>query len=193
MKVQSSLPLLILALALSLSANSSTYAQQSKKTSDSTDATPTNEWLQFRGPNGSGVASGFALPSEFNSTKNLVWKTTVPFARSSPVVTSDRLFITASEGDKLITLALDRKTGKVVWRRDVPRARQMTIYKANDGASPSPVSDGKNVFVFFAELGLISYGPDGKERWRVPLGPFNSFYGMAGSPVLAGNTLRDGV
>jgi hypothetical protein len=69
------------------------------------------------------------------------------------------------------------------------RARHMPMYKANDGASPTPVSDGKNVFVFFAELGLISYGPDGKERWRVPLGPFNSFYGMAGSPVLAGNTL----
>jgi hypothetical protein len=65
----------------------------------------------------------------------------------------------------------------------------MTIYKANDAASPSPVSDGKNVYVFFAELGLISYGPDGKERWRVPLGPFNSFYGMAASPVLSGNTL----
>jgi outer membrane protein assembly factor BamB len=65
----------------------------------------------------------------------------------------------------------------------------MPIYKANDAAAPTPVSDGKNVFAFFAELGLISYGPDGKERWRVPLGPFNSFYGMGGSPVLAGNTL----
>ena len=113
----------------------------------------------------------------------------MPFARSSPVVTADRIFLTASEGDKLITLALDRKTGKVLWRRDVVRARHMPIYRANDAASPSPVSDGKNVFVFFAELGLISYGPDGKERWRVPLGPFNSFYGMGGSPVLAGNTL----
>jgi outer membrane protein assembly factor BamB len=51
------------------------------------------------------------------------------------------------------------------------------------------VSDGKNVFAFFAELGLIAYGPSGNELWRVPLGPFNSFYGMAGSPVLAGNTL----
>ncbi|MGH9968961.1 MAG: PQQ-binding-like beta-propeller repeat protein, partial [Pyrinomonadaceae bacterium] len=38
-------------------------------------------------------------------------------------------------------------------------------------------------------LGLISYGANGTERWRVPLGPFNSFYGMAASPVLAGNTL----
>lgn len=73
--------------------------------------------------------------------------------------------------------------------RGCARARHMSIYKANDGASPSPASDGKNVYAFFAEFGLISYGPDGKERWRVPLGPFNSFYGMGGSPVLVGNTL----
>ena len=176
MKAKTSLRVLITAIALFVVA-------------ESISAQPTNEWRQFRGPNGTGVAEGFALPAEFSATKNLAWKTPVPFARSSPVVTADRVFLTASEGDKLITLALDPKTGKLLWRRDVVRPRQMTIYKANDGASPSPVSDGKNVFVFFAELGLISYGPDGKERWRVPLGPFNSFYGMGGSPVLAGNTL----
>lgn len=178
MKIKNSLPLLLLMIAPFAVAN----AQTSNKNA-------TNDWLQFRGPNGSGVAEGSVLPAEFGSTKNLVWKVPVPFARSSPVVTADRVFLTAAEGDKLITLALDRKSGKVLWRRDVVRARHMPIYKANDGASPTPVSDGKNVFVFFAELGLISYGPDGKERWRVPLGPFNSFYGMGGSPVLAGNTL----
>ena len=183
MKIKTSV--LVIAIALSVVAESSMYAQQSKQTS----STRTNEWPQFRGPNGTGVADGFALPAEFGSTKNLAWKTPVPFARSSPVVTADRIFLTASEGDKLITLALDRKTGKVLWRRDVVRTRHMPIYKANDAAAPSPVTDGKNVFAFFAELGLISYGPDGKERWRVPLGPFNSFYGMGGSPVLAGNTL----
>ena len=185
MKVKKSLPLSLLAIVLFAGVNSSTNAQPGKKTSE----TRTNEWTQFRGPNGTGVAEGFALPTEFGAKKNLVWKTAVPFARSSPVVTADRVFLTASEGDKLITLALDRKDGKVLWRRDVARARHMPIYKANDAASPSPATDGKNVYAFFAELGLISYGPDGKERWRVPLGPFNSFYGMAGSPVLDGNTL----
>lgn len=163
-----------------------TYAQQSKRTAQTSDV---REWLQFRGPNGAGVAEGFTLPAEFGAKKNLVWKTSVPFARSSPIVTADRIFITASEGDKLTTLALNRKTGKVVWRRDVVRARHMTMYRANDAASPSPVSDGKRVFAFFGELGLIAYGPDGTELWRVPLGPFNSFYGMGGSPVLSGNTL----
>jgi outer membrane protein assembly factor BamB len=187
MKLKSVLSLLIVALFVSVECR--TYSQQSNKPSGLSGASLTDEWLQFRGPNGTGVAEGFALPAEFSATKNLVWKTSVPFARSSPIVAGDRVFLTASEGDKLVTLALNRKTGKVLWRRDVARARHMPIYKANDAASPSPVSDGKNVFVFFAELGLVSYGPDGTERWRVPLGPFNSFYGMSGSPVIAGNTL----
>jgi len=162
------------------------YGQNSKP---STSSAATNDWLQFRGPNGTGVADGPALPAQFGAKQNLAWKAAVPFGRSSPVVTADRVFLTASEGDKLVTLALDRKTGKLLWRRDVVRARHTPVYKANDAASPTPVSDGKNVIVFFAELGLISYGPDGSERWRLPLGPFNSFYGMGGSPVLAGNTL----
>ncbi len=189
MKDKRYLPLSVIAIAVFAVTGSSLYAQQSKPNSQSMTATRTNEWPQFRGPNGTGVAEGSTLPAEFSPKKNLVWKTTVPFARSSPVVTADRIFLTASEGDKLSTLALDRKTGKLLWRRDVVRARYMPIYKANDAASPSPVSDGKNVYAFFGELGLISYGPDGKERWRVPLGPFNSFYGMGGSPVLAGNKL----
>ena len=171
------LPLVAVSISFFVLTNSTLKAQN------------TNEWPQFRGPNGTGVAEGATLPAEFSTTKNVVWKTPVPFARSSPVVTADRVFLTATEGDKLSTFALDRKTGKILWRRDVVRPRHMVMYKANDGASPSPVSDGKNVYAFFGELGLISYGPDGKERWRLPLGPFNSFYGMGGSPVLSGNTL----
>lgn len=150
---------------------------------------PADDWLRFRGPNGSGVADTTGLPAEFGPAKNLSWRTSVPFGRSSPIVAGDRLFLTASEGDTLITLCLDRKSGKLLWRRDARRARQMPIFKGNDPASPTPVSDGTNVYVFFAELGVISYGPDGRERWRLPLGPFNSFYGMGASPVLASDTL----
>src|SRR5690349_2499225 len=150
-----SLSFLIMAMALFFVTSSAT-AQRGASRGD--------EWLQFRGPNGAGVAEASMIPAEFGSKKNLAWKTSVPFARSSPVVTVDRIFLTASESDKLITLALDRNTGKILWRRDVARPRHMQIYKANDAASPTPVSDGKNVIAFFGELGLISYTADGKER-----------------------------
>jgi outer membrane protein assembly factor BamB len=105
------------------------------------------------------------------------------------VVAGERVFLTATEGEKLLTLALERKSGRIAWRQEVTRPRAMKIYKANDGASPTPVSDGKNVYAFFPELGLISYDANGKERWRLPLGPFNTFYGMSSSPILSGNTL----
>jgi outer membrane protein assembly factor BamB len=31
----------------------------------------------------------------------------------------------------------------------------------------------------------VSYGSDGEERWRVPLGPFDNPFGLGASPVLA--------
>ena len=147
------------------------------------------DWLRFRGPNGSGVSETTGVPIQFGPARSLSWKTSIPFGRSSPIVAGTRIFLTAAEGEDLITLCLDRITGKIVWRRATKRARHMPIFKGNDPASPTPVSDGTNVYVFFAELGLISYGPDGKERWRLPLGPFNSFYGIGSSPMLAGDTV----
>ena len=54
----------------------------------------------------------------------------------------------------------------------------------NSPASPTPVSDGKNVYVFFGDYGLICYGVDGDERWKMPLGPFNNANGHGSSPVL---------
>jgi outer membrane protein assembly factor BamB len=51
------------------------------------------------------------------------------------------------------------------------------------------VTDGANVYAFFHEAGLVSYDGAGKERWRRPLGPFRNFYGIAASPILAGDRL----
>ena len=77
----------------------------------------------------------------------------------------------------------------MLWRRECPRSRTEPLDKLNTSASPTPVVDAKNVYVFFGDFGLISYGFDGNERWRLPLGPFLNVYGMGASPILAGDTL----
>jgi outer membrane protein assembly factor BamB len=147
------------------------------------------DWPRFRGPNGTGVSSATGLPAEFGPAKNLVWKTKVPFARSSPIVVGNRVFVTAVEGEKLVTICLRRDNGEVVWRRDLVRPRVHVIYRLNDSAAPTPAGDETGVYAFFPEYGLVSYTLDGKERWRTPLGPFQNFYGMAGSPVVAGDAV----
>ena len=107
--------------------------------------------------------------------------------RRSP---ADKIFLTAVEKDKLFTIALDRATGRVLWRREAPRPRVQEIQRpANGPVSGSPVSDGKNVYVFFADFGLLAYGPDGNELWRMPLGPFLNPFGHGASPILAGDAL----
>jgi len=156
--------------------------------SASLSATAAEDWTQFRGPNGSGVSATSGLPTEFGPSKNVVWKTTLPPGHSSPVLAPNRIFITAHTADKtnykLQVFCLDRPTGKILWQRDVPRTHSGRLQLVNGPASPSPVTDGENVYVFFQEFGLISYDANGKERWKLPLGPFNMFYGFGASPIL---------
>jgi outer membrane protein assembly factor BamB len=143
------------------------------------------EWPRFRGPNGSGVAENGSLPRTIGAGTNVVWKAALPAGKSSPVVTADRIYLTGHENGRLFTLALERKTGKIVWRRESPGHRDEKRNKLNDPAAPTPVSDGTNVYVFFAGYGLVSYDRAGQERWKHPLGPFTNFHGMAASPMLA--------
>jgi outer membrane protein assembly factor BamB len=146
------------------------------------------DWSQFRGPNGSGVSPSTGLPAEFGPNKNLIWKAALPPGHSSPVLTRDRIFVTAhtneKENYKLLVICLDRQTGKALWQREVPRTRTGRLQNVNGPASPSPVADGSNVYVFFQEFGLVSFDGAGKERWKLALGPFNMFYGFGASPIL---------
>lgn len=142
-------------------------------------------WPQFRGPNSQGIATGAAPPVEFGPGRNVVWKAPVPPGHSSPVVTRDRVYVTGFEKDKRATICLNRKDGKLLWRREVDAGTGNPLRKPNNPASPSPLADERdNVFVFFQDFGLLSYDRNGKERWRFPLGPFKVYYGFGASPVL---------
>ena len=84
-------------------------------------AEPPSEWARFRGPNGSGVAETGALPAEFGPSRNVVWKTDLPPGYSSPIVFGNRIYLTGLRDQQLLSLAIDRGTGKVLWERQAPR------------------------------------------------------------------------
>lgn len=145
------------------------------------------QWPQFRGPNGSGVDSAIGYPAAFSPTSNVVWKVAMPYGQSSPVIAGGHLYLTASEGERRLTICLDAATGRELWRRAITPVRRQNTFHANDPASPTAAADQDGVIVFFSDFGLAAYTPDGKDRWSLPLGPFKSFYGMAASPVLTGD------
>ncbi len=85
-------------------------------------AAPANafaQWPQFRGPNGSGVDTGAGYPVAFSPTKNLLWNTAIPDGQSSPVLAGGRLYLTAKQGEQLLTISLDAATGRELWRREI--------------------------------------------------------------------------
>jgi outer membrane protein assembly factor BamB len=165
--------------------------------------TAAGQWSQFRGPNGAGVAEAEKLPIHFGPGKNVVWRAELPPGHSSPIISGERIFVTAAEGGqraergtkvvddaKLFTICLDRRTGKVLWKKEAPRPRAEVYQPTNSPASPSPVTDGKTVYVFFGDFGVIAYTADGgAERWKLPLGPFKNPNGHGSSPVIVDDLL----
>lgn len=151
-------------------------------------ASPAN-WPQFRGPNGSGVADDARPPVHFGPETNLLWKTAVPPGLSAPVVWGDRVFLTALENNKLITLAYDARTGRELWRQVAPAQTIEKCHEFSSPATPTPCTDGERVYAYFGSFGLIAYDVEGNEVWQRALERLPSQYGTATSPILAGGRL----
>ncbi len=144
------------------------------------------DWPQLRGPAGSGLCPDCGpFPTEFGPAKNVLWKTALPEGKSSPILTGPYIVLTGAAGDDLFTICLSRATGKELWRRSIRAPKREAQHELNHRAAPTAVSDGRNLYVFFADFGLLSYDFEGNQRWQLPLGPFNSQHGIVASPVYA--------
>jgi outer membrane protein assembly factor BamB len=149
------------------------------------------DWPGFRGPAADGIAEQEKAPAHFNPTSNLVWKAEIPAGHSSPVVWKGRIFLTGSEGNTLSAFCLDGGSGKQLWERRMAVEKLEAVHQANSHASPTPVTDGQRLCVYFPSFGLLAYDLAGKELWRRPLPLPKTFYnqGSGSSPILAGGKL----
>lgn len=146
------------------------------------------EWLQFRGPRSSGVSvSQRPLPVELSTSSFVLWKSKVPPGHSSPVLSKDRIFMTGADGDRLLTIALDRTTGKPLWEAEAPHDVLEEIHKTGSYAQSSPATDGEIVVSFFGSSGLFAYDKDGKPLWSHRMGPFKNDFGAGSSPLIDGD------
>jgi outer membrane protein assembly factor BamB len=145
-----------------------------------------DDWPQFRGPGSRAAApDGRKYPSEIGPDTNVLWKTPLPPGHSSPVVQGDRIYLTAVKDKKqLLTIALDRRTGEVLWQKEAPHGPLEKVHAIGTYAQPSCVTDGKHVVSLFGSAGLFCYGADGTQLWHVPMGPFKNEFGAASSPLL---------
>ena len=145
-------------------------------------------WPQFRGPNASGLGEG-KPPVHFGRGQNVLWKTPVGAGLSSPIVWDQRIFLTEFDpaNKQLSTVCIDRRTGKILWRRSVAPEQIEKVHELSSPAGATPATDGERVYVYFGSYGLVSYDLNGNLKWerRLPL-PENP-YGAVSSPIVAGD------
>ena len=160
------------------------------------------DWVEFRGPTGQGHAADLKLPTEWSSTKNVAWKTPIAgLGWSSPIVVGGRIFLTTAvpvgDGDKkdqsLRAICLDAATGKSLWEKEVfvqdGKEDTSAIHSKNSHASPTPVSDGKHVFVHFGTHGTACLTLAGEIVWQNLELKYQPRHGNGGSPILVDDML----
>jgi len=147
-------------------------------------------WPQFRGPNSAGLGEG-KTPVEFGPNRKALWKAVVGSGLSSPAVWEGRIFLTEFDRTKkeLATLCIDRSTGKILWRRPVAAPEIEKVHEIGNPATPTPVTDGQRVYVYFGSYGLVAYDLKGNPIWEKRLPMAGNPYGAATSPILAGDLL----
>jgi outer membrane protein assembly factor BamB len=149
-------------------------------------------WPQFRGPTGQGISAEKKLPTQWSASENVAWKTPIPGdGWSSPVVFGDRIFLTATTagGNKCHVIALDRKSGKILWNKEVLAQETRRKEPKNSYATPTAVTDGKLVFAVFGGGGIVALDYQGNVAWTFDKVKFYSRHGLGASPVLYENVL----
>ena len=153
-----------------------------------TSAQKTENWAQFRGPNGQGVSKETNLPVKWSAEENIAWKTHIPGEGwSSPIVWNEHVFLTTAteDGKNCHVIAVDRNSGKILWNKIVfTQKPQQNRHEMNSYATPTPVTDGKSVFAVFSGGSFVALDFDGNIQWINSDLDYYSQHGMGNSPIL---------
>lgn len=182
-----------------------------------------DNWPQWRGPAQNGVSSAKNLPTTWSATENIVWKTPLPaWSGGTPIIWGDRIFVTSPSkaepaakmppkesqqetrgrrrsrgqarnpgGDTLLLICLSKKDGRILWQRDLDKGNR--LHRKQNNSSPSPVTDGRHVWVVTGTGAVTAFDMDGKQLWQRNLqedyGRFGLNWGYASSPLLYNSKL----
>src|SRR2546422_4220628 len=150
-------------------------------------------WPQWRGPSGNRISKATNLPTTWNLTENVVWKTPLPsWSAGTPVIWGNHIFVTSPTtaeavrslaaqergrrggggygggrdpgGPKLLLICISRKDGKELWSRELDEGNQ--LYNKQNSSSPSPVTDGKHVWAVTGTGAVTAFDMLGNKIWQ---------------------------
>jgi len=148
-----------------------------------------DNWPQWRGPFWNGSSAEHNLPSDWSKTENVAWSLPLPGpGAATPVIWEDHVLLssTDSQNQSLLALAVDRKSGKVLWQHKISDGLRRD--NRSTFASPSPVTDGRRVIFFYSTGDLAAFDFTGQKLWarniQTDYGTFAFLWTFSSSPLL---------
>src|SRR5262245_16408219 len=158
-----------------------------------------DNWPQWRGPALNGVSDEKNLPVKWTTEENVTWKLEMSaWSGSTPIIWGNYIFLNASEGESNKTVkgdiylwCVDRTKGAALWKKLLGSGD--TKMRKQNMSSPSPVTDGKSVWVMTGTGVLKAFDFAGAELWARDIqhdyGRFGLNWGYGSSPLLHGDSL----
>ncbi len=155
-------------------------------------ATRAENWPQWRGPLANGLSAETNLPTKWSATENITWKLAMPgLSGSTPIVWKDHIFLNVADAGSLYLWAVDRTKGTQLWKQHLGDGDQKQ--RKHNMSTPSPVTDGKHVWVMTGTGILKAFDFKGKEIWTRDIpkdyGAFGLNWGYGSSPLLHEDSL----
>ncbi len=156
-------------------------------------AAQAENWPGWRGPERTGVSADRGVPTTWSASEHVVWKTPLPGSGiSNPIVWNDRVLCTSSDGARqqdLHVICLSTATGQQQWHVKLWGTAPTLYHETKSSmASPSPVTDGQNVYAFFGSGDVFCIDLDGRLLWQRSLadeyGEFENRFAASSSPLL---------
>jgi outer membrane protein assembly factor BamB len=144
-------------------------------------------WPAWRGPSANGISREANLPSRWSKTENVTWKLDLPeWSGSTAIIWGEHIFLNVAQGTDLHLWAVDRTKGQPIWKRHLSGGNHQE--RKQNMSSPSPVTDGRHVWVMTGTGILKAFDFGGKEIWTRDIqkdyGRFGLNWGYASSPLL---------
>jgi len=152
-------------------------------------AVAVENWPQWRGPMGTGVAADGQYPVRFSREAGVAWKARLPgLGNSTPAVWGERIFLTCGIDGKDGVVCYDTK-GNKLWQQTFGPERPGK-HRNGSGSNPSPVTDGQRVVAYYKSGTVACLDFSGKVLWKHNLqeryGNDTLWWDLGTSPVIAG-------
>ena len=172
-----------------------TETETEKTTASDLAASPsTDNFPNFRGIGGTGIASKSNIPVSWDGTAgtNIIWKTKIPLpGYNSPIVWGDKVFVTGADGKKQEMYCIDRLNGEILWTTPVGSGnKNPQVIEETGFSAATAVTDGVGVYSIFPTGEIVGVDMNGNILWERDLGLPDNHYGHSSSlMIFNGNIL----